>query len=40
MCIIDPAANHMEEVHRDSEVKTLLSSADEEPQTKSTGKWV
>lgn len=34
MSIIDPAANHMEEVHSDCEVQALLPSTDEEPQTK------
>lgn len=33
MSIIDPAANHMEEVHSDGEVQALLPSTDEEPQT-------
>lgn len=36
MCIIDPTANHMKEVHSDSEIKTLLSATDEKPQTKGT----
>lgn len=34
MSIIDPAANHMEEVHSDCEVQALFPSTDEEPQTK------
>lgn len=32
MSIIDPAANHMKEVHSNCEVQALLPSADEEPQ--------
>lgn len=36
MSIIDPAPNHMEEVHSDREVQALLSPTDEEPQTKGT----
>lgn len=40
MSIIDPAANHMEEVHSDCEVQALFPSTDEEPQTKGAGKRV
>lgn len=38
--IIDPAADHVEEVYGDGEVQALLPPADEEPQTKGTGKRV
>lgn len=38
MSIIDPAADHMEEVHSDCEVKALLPSTDEEPQTEGTAR--
>ena len=34
MSVIDPAADHMEEVHGDCEVQALFPSTDEEPQTK------
>lgn len=34
MSIVDPAADHMEEVHSDCEVQALFPSTDEEPQTK------
>lgn len=34
MSIIDPAADHMEEVHSDCEVQALFPSTDEEPKTK------
>ncbi len=33
MSIIDPAADHMKEVHSDGEIQTLFPSTDEEPQT-------
>lgn len=33
MSIIDPAANHMEEVHSDCEVQALFPPTDEKPQT-------
>lgn len=33
MSVIDPAANHMEEVHSDCEVQALFPPTDEEPQT-------
>lgn len=36
MSVIDPAADHMEEVHSYSEVQALFATTDEEPQTKST----
>lgn len=36
MGVIDPAADHMEEVHSDCEVKALFPSTDEEPQAKGT----
>ena len=32
MSIIDPAADHMEEVHSDREVQALLSSTNEKPK--------
>ena len=32
MGVIDPAANHMEEVHGDCKVKALFPTTDEEPQ--------
>ena len=34
MSVIDPAADHVEEMHRDREVQTLFPSSYEEPQTK------
>lgn len=34
MRVVDPADDHMKEVHSDGEVETLLPTADEEPQTK------
>lgn len=34
--VVDPTAYHVEEVHSDSEVQTLLPSADEEPQAQGT----
>lgn len=33
MRVVDPADDHMKEVHSDGEVETLLPTADEEPQT-------
>lgn len=40
MSIVDPAADHMEEMHSDCEVQALFPSADEEPQTNGTVKTV
>lgn len=37
MSVIDPTADHMEEMHSDCEVQALFASTDEEPQTKGTG---
>lgn len=33
MSVVDPAANHVEEVYSDGEVQALLPPTDEEPQT-------
>lgn len=33
--VVDPAEDHMKEVHSDSKVQTLLPAADKEPQTQS-----
>lgn len=38
--IIDPAANHVEEVNSDREVQTLFPSTYEEPESKGTGERV
>lgn len=38
--IVDPAADHVEEVDGDGEVQTLLPSSDEEPQADSTCKRI
>lgn len=38
MRVVDPADDHMKEVHSDSEVETLLPAADEEPQTEGTAR--
>lgn len=40
MRVIDPAADHVEEVHGDCEVQALFPSTDEEPETESTGQRV
>lgn len=40
MRVVDPADDHMKEVHSDGEVETLLPTADEEPQTEGGGKRV
>lgn len=40
MRIVDPAADHMEEVHGDCEVQALFPSTDEEPQAEGAGKRV
>lgn len=38
MGVIDPAADHVEEMHCYGEVQALLSPSDEKPQAKSTEK--
>lgn len=38
MGVIDPAADHVKEMHRHGKVQTLLSPSDEKPQAKSTEK--
>lgn len=38
MGVIDPAADHVKEMHRHREVQTLLSPSDEKPQAKSAEK--
>lgn len=38
MGVIDPAADHVKEMHRHGEVQTLLSPSDEKPQAKSAEK--
>ena len=35
--VVDPAANHVEEVDRDGEIQALLPSADKKPQAEGTG---
>ena len=38
MRVVDPAADHVEEMHGDREVQALLPSTDEEPQADGTDK--
>lgn len=38
--VVDPAPDHVKEVHGDCEVQALFPSADEEPQTEGAGKAI
>jgi len=38
--IIDPAADHVKEVHGDREVEALFPPPDEEPQTQGTARTI